>query len=63
MAKYTTKVVNYSLDASDEPILGVEVPHGFLVDLDLKVNEILVWDIDPETRTATITKQNIIIND
>lgn len=62
MSKYVTKVINHSLDPNDEPILGIEVPYGFLVDFDLKVNEVLEWEIDPETRTAKITKTNIILN-
>lgn len=59
---YHTKTANYTMDPSDEPIIGIEVPEGFITDLDLHVNEILKWEIDTEKRTALITKENIIIN-
>lgn len=60
---YTTKVTRYNLAEDENPILGIEVPYAFIDDLDLKENELLNWEIDLETRTATITKTNIIIND
>lgn len=59
---YITKTSNYTLDPNDEPILGIEVPEGFIKDLDLHVNEVLKWVIDPDKKTAMITKENIIIN-
>lgn len=58
--EYITKTSNFSLD--DDPIIGIEVPSGFIDDLDLKINEVLMWSINTDTRTATITKKNIIIN-
>lgn len=59
---YITKVTQYNLDEGEAPILGIEVPENFITDLDLKVNEILEWGIDSDSKTATITKKNIIIN-
>jgi len=59
---YHTKTSAYNLGPSEDPILGIEVPAGFIEDLDLKVNEILKWTIDTEAKTATITKENIILN-
>lgn len=60
---YVTKVTAYNLELDDQQFyLGVEVPYGFLEDLDLKVNEVLKWEIDTETQTAKISKERIIIN-
>lgn len=60
---YVTKVTRYNLAEDENPILGIEVPYSFVEDLDLKENEWLNWEIDLETKVATITKSNIIIND
>lgn len=61
ITKYITKVANYNMDKEDEPLLGIDVPVGFLIDFDLKVGEVLEWEIDVEQKTATIRKINLIV--
>jgi hypothetical protein len=61
MKQYTTQVVSYGLD-DQTSVLGFEVPEELMQDLQLKENEILQWEVDPESQTATITKTKIIIN-
>ncbi len=61
--KYTTKVASYGLFEGEHPVLGIEVPYEFVSDLGLVANELLEWEIDDETKVATIKKTNIIIND
>lgn len=59
---YHTVVTPFHINGEDEPVLSIEVPVQLLEDLDLKANEVLRWEIDIENRTATLTKENIIIN-
>lgn len=61
MTKYTTQVTAYGIDENTS-VLSIEIPEQFITDLDLKVNEVIEWDIDPVAKVATITKTNIIIN-
>lgn len=60
---YRTKVSLFNLGEGAEPLLSIEVPEGLLVDLDLKANEILKWEINTETKEVILTKENIIINE
>lgn len=62
MTTYYTQVTSFKIDPDQPAFLSIEVPEGFLKDLDLKENEILKWEIDPESQTAVITKEKIIIN-
>lgn len=60
--KYVTKISSFNFDENNK-VLSVEVPEEFITDLDLHEGEVLEWEIDTESKQATIRKTNLIISE
>lgn len=57
---YITKVSSFPVDG--QVYLGIEVPEGFIIDMNLIEGEHLQWDINTDEHTATLTKTKFVDN-
>ena len=58
--KFTVRVNDYSYEGGTA--IGFEIPEDFLEAMDLKLHEVLEWEVDTETKITTITKTNTVVS-